>query len=87
MTTVEDSVLNGLVLFAIIIFVVVLLARKLFNSKRWKDANDGKLKKAPVVVEVIFAPIFIYVLITSMDGVKWALPLPSSSRSLSASCW
>lgn len=82
--TVEDSVLNGLVLFAIIIFVVVLLARKLFNSKRWKDANDGKLKKAPVVVEVIFAPIFIYVIITSVGwspvGIAIALFITLSFR-------
>jgi ribosomal protein S18 acetylase RimI-like enzyme len=82
--TVEDSVLNGLVLFGIIIVILVLLARKLFNSKRWKDANDGKLKKAPVVVEVIFAPIFIYVLITSVGwgpvGIAFALFVTLSFR-------
>ena len=80
----DASILRGLVLLAIIILVLVLLARKFFNSKRWKDADDGKLKKAPVVVEVIFLPVFIYVLITSIEwgpvGIAIALFITLSFR-------
>jgi len=77
------SILRGLVLIAIIIIVLVLLARKFFNSKRWKDFSKGN-KKAPVVVEVIFLPIFVYVLIKSIGGgpvgVAFALFITLSFR-------
>lgn len=80
----DASILQGLVLYAIIIVVLVLLARKFFNSKRWKDSEQGKLKKAPVIVEVIFVPIFIYVLITSIGwgpvGIAIALFITLSFR-------
>ena len=50
----DASILRGLVLLAIIVVVLVLLARALFTSKRWKEFNNGEggRKKAPVVVEV-----------------------------------
>jgi ribosomal protein S18 acetylase RimI-like enzyme len=58
---IEDSVLNGLVLLAIIVAVITLLARSLFNSKRWKDFNDGK-KKAPTFIEIPWVIFFLYTL-------------------------
>ena len=80
----DASILNGLVLLAIIIVVLVLLARKFFNSKRWKDSEQGKLKKAPVVVEVIFLPVFIYAVYISIEwgpeGIALALFFALSFR-------
>ena len=83
MITVEDSVLNGLVLFAIIIVVVALLARAFFRSKRWKEFNDGE-KKAPVAIEVIWILSFIATLYWTIGfgpvGVAVALFLCLSFR-------
>lgn len=62
----DASILNGFILLFIILVVGVLLVRKLFNSKRWKDSNEGKLKRAPVVVEVIFLPVFIFAVFNSI---------------------
>ena len=80
----DASILNGLVLLAIIIVVLVLLARKFFNSKRWKDSEQGKLKKAPVVVEVIFLPVFIVAVFISIgwgpEGIALALFIALSFR-------
>jgi GNAT superfamily N-acetyltransferase len=80
----DASILNGLVLLAIIIVVLVLLARKFFNSKRWKDSEQGKLKKAPVVVEVIFLPVFIIAVFISIgwgpEGIALALFIALSFR-------
>ena len=62
----DASILNGFILLFIILVVGVLLVRKFFNSKRWKDSKEGKLKRVPVVVEVIFLPVFIFAVFISI---------------------
>ena len=80
----DASILNGFILLFIILVVGVLLVRKFFNSKRWKDSNDGKLKKAPVVVEVIFLPVFIVAVFISIgwgpEGIALTLLIALSFR-------
>ena len=80
----DASILNGFILLFIILVVGVLLVWKFFNSKRWKDSNDGKLKKAPVVVEVIFLPVFIVAVFISIgwgpEGIALTLLIALSFR-------
>jgi ribosomal protein S18 acetylase RimI-like enzyme len=57
----DASVLNGFILLFIIIVVLVLLARALFKSKRWKELNDGK-KRAPAIIEIPWVIFFLFTL-------------------------